>query len=154
MAAVQWHPEFHRRGEGTLDDAPLLDDFLAAARAAQDRMNDALKIINPADGAPLAEVPADDAASVAAKAERARAAQPAWQATPLAKRGDRDRALSRSPSPTELETLATHADAGSRQAARAVAQRAERLARPHRLLPRRGRGGDRSDETVFSRRRR
>ena len=35
LAAVQWHPEFHRRGEGTLDDAPLLADFLAAARAAK-----------------------------------------------------------------------------------------------------------------------
>jgi putative glutamine amidotransferase len=35
MAAVQWHPEFHRHGEGTLDDRPLLDDFLAAARAAR-----------------------------------------------------------------------------------------------------------------------
>jgi putative glutamine amidotransferase len=35
MAAVQWHPEFHRQGEGTLDDRPLLDDFLAAARAAR-----------------------------------------------------------------------------------------------------------------------
>jgi putative glutamine amidotransferase len=34
MAAVQWHPEFHRPGEGTLDDRPLLDDFLAAARRA------------------------------------------------------------------------------------------------------------------------
>jgi putative glutamine amidotransferase len=33
LAAVQWHPEFHRRGEGTLDDRPLLDEFLAAARA-------------------------------------------------------------------------------------------------------------------------
>ena len=37
MAAVQWHPEFHRAGEGTLDDRPLLDDFLAAARAARGR---------------------------------------------------------------------------------------------------------------------
>ncbi|MEO8925095.1 MAG: type 1 glutamine amidotransferase [Caldimonas sp.] len=35
MAAVQWHPEFHRADEGTLDDRPLLDDFLAAARAAR-----------------------------------------------------------------------------------------------------------------------
>jgi putative glutamine amidotransferase len=35
LAAVQWHPEFHRRGEGTLDDGPLLDDFLQAARAAR-----------------------------------------------------------------------------------------------------------------------
>ena len=34
MAAVQWHPEFHRPGEGTLDDRPLLDAFLAAATAA------------------------------------------------------------------------------------------------------------------------
>ena len=34
MAAVQWHPEFHRPDEGTLDDRPLLDDFLAAARRA------------------------------------------------------------------------------------------------------------------------
>jgi putative glutamine amidotransferase len=36
MAAVQWHPEFHRRGEGTLDDTPMLDDFLRAAAAASD----------------------------------------------------------------------------------------------------------------------
>ncbi len=35
MAAVQWHPEFHRRGEGTLDDRPLLEAFLDAARAAR-----------------------------------------------------------------------------------------------------------------------
>ena len=35
MAAVQWHPEFHRRGEGTLDDRPMLDDFLSSARAAR-----------------------------------------------------------------------------------------------------------------------
>ena len=37
MAAVQWHPEFHRRGEGTLDDAPILETFLDAARAARAR---------------------------------------------------------------------------------------------------------------------
>ena len=35
VLGVQWHPEFHRRGEGTLDDSPLLADFLAAARAAR-----------------------------------------------------------------------------------------------------------------------
>ena len=35
MAAVQWHPEFHRQGAGTLDDRPLLDDFLDAARVAR-----------------------------------------------------------------------------------------------------------------------
>ena len=34
LAAVQWHPEFHRRGEGTLDDTPLLDDFMAAVAAS------------------------------------------------------------------------------------------------------------------------
>ena len=45
-----------------------------------------LEITNPADGSRLAEVPADDAASVAAKAARARAAQPAWAALPLAER--------------------------------------------------------------------
>lgn len=35
VAAVQWHPEFHRAGEGTLDDTPILNDFLAAARTAR-----------------------------------------------------------------------------------------------------------------------
>lgn len=33
VAAVQWHPEFHRAGEGTLDGAPILRDFLDAARS-------------------------------------------------------------------------------------------------------------------------
>ena len=37
MAAVQWHPEFHRRAEGTLDDTPMLNDFLAAAERAQNQ---------------------------------------------------------------------------------------------------------------------
>lgn len=33
VAGVQWHPEFlHGRGEGVLDAAPLLGDFLQAAR--------------------------------------------------------------------------------------------------------------------------
>jgi acyl-CoA reductase-like NAD-dependent aldehyde dehydrogenase len=45
-----------------------------------------LAIQNPATGALIAELPADDAASVAAKARRARAAQPAWAAVPLAER--------------------------------------------------------------------
>ncbi len=35
IAAVQWHPEFHRRELDTLDDTPLLKDFLDAARAAK-----------------------------------------------------------------------------------------------------------------------
>ena len=37
VAAVQWHPEFHFPHLGTVDDTPLLLDFLAAARAARDR---------------------------------------------------------------------------------------------------------------------
>ena len=35
VAAVQWHPEFHKPEYGVLDDAPLLNDFLDAARAAR-----------------------------------------------------------------------------------------------------------------------
>ncbi|HEV7914380.1 MAG TPA: aldehyde dehydrogenase family protein, partial [Albitalea sp.] len=45
-----------------------------------------LPIRNPANGALIVEQPADDAASVAAKARRARAAQPAWQAATMAER--------------------------------------------------------------------
>ena len=35
VAAVQWHPEFHKPEYGVLDDTPLLTDFLEAARAAR-----------------------------------------------------------------------------------------------------------------------
>ena len=37
IAAVQWHPEFHdpAGGHGSFDDAPILRDFLTAARAAR-----------------------------------------------------------------------------------------------------------------------
>lgn len=35
IAAVQWHPEFHGPEHGTLDDMPVLNDFLAAARSAR-----------------------------------------------------------------------------------------------------------------------
>ena len=45
-----------------------------------------LAIHNPATGALIAELPADDAASVATKAALARAAQKSWAATPLAER--------------------------------------------------------------------
>ena len=45
-----------------------------------------LPVYNPATGALIAEVPIDDAASVARKMARARAAQPQWAATPLAGR--------------------------------------------------------------------
>ena len=45
-----------------------------------------LAIHNPANGGKIADVPADDGASVAAKAARARAAQAGWAARPLAER--------------------------------------------------------------------
>lgn len=35
VAAVQWHPEFHKPEYGVLDDTPLLQDFLDAALAAR-----------------------------------------------------------------------------------------------------------------------
>lgn len=35
VAAVQWHPEFHRPELQTLDDTPLLQDFLQACAAAR-----------------------------------------------------------------------------------------------------------------------
>ena len=64
-----------------------------------------LKITNPADGTSIAEIPADDAAGVAAKAARARRAQPAWQATPLAERSAVV-ARFRAAVAAEIETLA------------------------------------------------
>jgi acyl-CoA reductase-like NAD-dependent aldehyde dehydrogenase len=45
-----------------------------------------MKIINPATGATLVEIVADNAKAVRAKYERARAAQPKWVATPIKKR--------------------------------------------------------------------
>ncbi|MDP3617185.1 MAG: gamma-glutamyl-gamma-aminobutyrate hydrolase family protein, partial [Rhodoferax sp.] len=42
VAAVQWHPEFHKPELGTLDDTPLLTDFLNAAQAVKTK-----KGINP-----------------------------------------------------------------------------------------------------------
>lgn len=45
-----------------------------------------LKIVNPATGEFIVEVPTDDAASVASKVAQARAAQPRWLATPMADR--------------------------------------------------------------------
>ena len=47
---------------------------------------DTLDIHNPATGQLLATLPADDGASVAAKAAAARAAQPAWAALPIEER--------------------------------------------------------------------
>ena len=37
IAATQWHPEFHKPGANTLDDSAILQDFMAAARAARVR---------------------------------------------------------------------------------------------------------------------
>jgi putative glutamine amidotransferase len=37
VAAVQWHPEFHFPSLGVVDDTPLLDDFLQAARERRGR---------------------------------------------------------------------------------------------------------------------
>jgi putative glutamine amidotransferase len=38
VAAVQWHPEFHKPADqGVIDDAPILQDFLDAAQAARAR---------------------------------------------------------------------------------------------------------------------
>ncbi len=45
-----------------------------------------LSVHNPATGALITDLPADDAVSVAAKAEQARAAQPGWARVPLAGR--------------------------------------------------------------------
>jgi acyl-CoA reductase-like NAD-dependent aldehyde dehydrogenase len=49
-------------------------------------MNTTLVIHNPATGQQFAEIAADNAVSVAAKAAAARAAQPRWAATPMAER--------------------------------------------------------------------
>ena len=65
-----------------------------------------LKIHNPATGALLAEVPADDAASVASKAAAARAALPAWGRVPLDQKLAMVRRL-RAGILSELDTLAT-----------------------------------------------
>jgi len=47
-----------------------------------------MKIVNPATGAMIADIPEDGAFAVRKKYERARAAQPAWAATPIKKRVD------------------------------------------------------------------
>jgi acyl-CoA reductase-like NAD-dependent aldehyde dehydrogenase len=64
-----------------------------------------LTIHNPATGQVIDERPADDAASVAAKAHAARAAQPAWAAAPLRERLATIQRF-RAAIVTELETLA------------------------------------------------
>jgi acyl-CoA reductase-like NAD-dependent aldehyde dehydrogenase len=68
-------------------------------------MTKTLAIDNPATGQRLAEVAADDAASVASKFKRTRAAQPAWAVRPLAER-KATIATFRAGLVAELETLA------------------------------------------------
>jgi acyl-CoA reductase-like NAD-dependent aldehyde dehydrogenase len=65
-----------------------------------------LTIHNPATGAKIAEIAADTAVSVAAKASASRAAQPRWAATPMAERLACIRRF-RAMLLAELETLAT-----------------------------------------------
>ena len=64
-----------------------------------------LAILNPANGEKIAEIAADDAASVAGKAARSRAAQPGWAARPL---GERQACIARFRDGVvrDLETLA------------------------------------------------
>ena len=45
-----------------------------------------MKILNPADGSVIREIPEDDVAAIARKYSKARAAQPEWAAIPLASR--------------------------------------------------------------------
>jgi acyl-CoA reductase-like NAD-dependent aldehyde dehydrogenase len=52
-----------------------------------------MKILNPASGAAIADIPEDGAFAVRKKYERARAAQPAWAATPIRKRVNAIRAF-------------------------------------------------------------
>ena len=47
VAAVQWHPEFHNAELGTMDDTPLLMDFLDAARATKLAQNSAAALTPP-----------------------------------------------------------------------------------------------------------
>ncbi len=65
-----------------------------------------LVVHNPATGAVVGEVPADDAASVATKAVAARLAQPRWAAAPMAHRKDCI-ARFRAGVVAQLESLAT-----------------------------------------------
>jgi acyl-CoA reductase-like NAD-dependent aldehyde dehydrogenase len=65
-----------------------------------------LHIANPHTGQPIAELPEDDAASVAAKAAAARAAQPAWARLPISDRLAMIQRF-RAGIVAELETLAT-----------------------------------------------
>jgi len=90
-----------------------------------------LLIDNPATGERLAERPTDDAAAVAAKAARARAAQPAWAATPFAERRTvvaRFRASVEGELETLAQTLTAEVGKPIRQARNEVRAVLERIA--------------------------
>ena len=55
-----------------------------------------MKIINPATGAVIADIAADNAAAVRRKYEAARAGQPRWAKVPIRQAPRRDRASSAS----------------------------------------------------------
>jgi len=88
-----------------------------------------LKIHNPATGALVDELPADDAGSVARKAAAARVAQPAWAATPISERLATVRRF-RERLVAELDTLATTL---TREVGKPIAQSRNEL---NGLLPR------------------
>ena len=88
-----------------------------------------LKIHNPATSELVDELPADDASSVARMAAAARAAQPAWAATPIAERLATVRRF-RERVVVELDTLATTL---TREVGKPIAQSRNEL---NGLLPR------------------
>jgi len=84
----------------------------STGRAASTGMNPAIEIRSPATGELVGSVPDLDAAAVGALVARARAAQPAWRAVPLAERARlllryRDRLVARADEVAELSSRET-----------------------------------------------
>src|SRR5262245_59504911 len=65
---------------------PLRQELDLLPSAFEDLGVSVLRIVNPATGELVREVACDDAAAVARRLARARAAQPRWRALPLARR--------------------------------------------------------------------
>ncbi len=89
-----------------------------------------LRVVNPATEGVVREVPEDDAASIAAKARRARAAQPEWAARPLAQRLEavrRFRDLARARAESLARILTGEMGKPIRQARNELAAMPERL---------------------------
>jgi acyl-CoA reductase-like NAD-dependent aldehyde dehydrogenase len=93
-----------------------------------------LAVHNPATGELIAELPADDAASVAAKYAAARAAQPAWAAVPLAERKACIDALSRRRR-ADLDALAAVMTRETGKPIKMSRNELNGLLAAHRLLP-------------------